>query len=160
MDYWNFSQRVDVNFTDNFKMFARYGQFKANVYQQNPTEGKMFPVSGSNRYGMSAAADAVWVMSNRTTLNVRGSYYNMTDEYANPDVILGKDGLEQLWPGNPWYSSLYVSPYVYYPGVTASVGSARRERSPGPRGRQRVVPAADGLDGVGAGEPVPGSRTT
>jgi len=123
VDYWNFSQRVDVNFTDNFKMFARYGQFKANVYQQNPTEGKMFPVSGSNRYGMSAAADAVWVMSNRTTVNVRGSYYNMTDEYANPDVILGQEGLEQLWPGNPWYSSLYVSPYVYYPGVTASVAA-------------------------------------
>jgi hypothetical protein len=123
VDYWNFSQRVDVNFTDKFKVFARYGQFKANVYQQNPTQGKMFPVSGSNRYGMSAAADAVWVISNRTTLNLRGSYYNMTDEYANPEVLLGKDGLEQLWPGNPWYSSLYVSPYVYYPGITASIAA-------------------------------------
>ncbi len=36
-DYWNLSQRVDVNFTDNWKMFVRYGQFKANLYQQNPT---------------------------------------------------------------------------------------------------------------------------
>jgi hypothetical protein len=123
VDYWNFSQRLDVNFNDSFKVFVRYGQFKANVYQQNPTQGKMFPVSGSNRYGMSAAGDAVWVMSNRTTLNLRGSYYNMTDEYANPEVLLGEDGLEQLWPGNPWYSSLYVSPYVYYPLVTATVGN-------------------------------------
>ena len=37
VDYWNFSQRVDVNFTDTWKVFARYGQFKANLYQHNPT---------------------------------------------------------------------------------------------------------------------------
>src|SRR5688572_8468041 len=37
-NYWNFSQRVDINFSDSFKMFARYGQFKADLYQQNPTE--------------------------------------------------------------------------------------------------------------------------
>ncbi|RPJ85251.1 MAG: hypothetical protein EHM13_01670, partial [Acidobacteria bacterium] len=123
VDYWNFSQRVDVNLSDSVKVFARYGQFKANVYQQNPTQGRMFPVSGSNRYGMSVAGDVVWVMSNKSTLNVRGSYYNMVDEYANPQVLLGQEGLEQLWPGNPWYSSLYVSPYVYYPQVTATVGN-------------------------------------
>ncbi len=157
VDYWNFSQRVDVNLTDNLKVFARYGQFKANVYQQNPTQGKMFPVSGSNRYGMSAAGDAVWVMSNRTTLNVRGSYYNMTDEYANPEVILGEDGLEGLWPGNPWYSSLYVSPYVYYPARHRDRRQPDRQRSRGARGRERVVPAAEGLDRLGADEPVPGS---
>ena len=45
VDYWNFSQRVDMNLTDNFKVFARYGQFKANLYQQNPTEGGFFPLT-------------------------------------------------------------------------------------------------------------------
>jgi Carboxypeptidase regulatory-like domain len=123
VDYWNFSQRVDLNISNNFKVFARYGQFKANVYQQNPTDAQMFPVSGSNRYGMSTAADAVWVMSNRATLNFRGSYYNMVDEYANPQVLLGTDGLEQLWPGNAWYQSLYVSPYIYWPAVDVSVAA-------------------------------------
>jgi hypothetical protein len=136
VDYWNFSQRVDVNLTDSFKIFARYGQFKANVYQQNPTAGKLFPVSGSNRYGMSAAADAVWVMSNKSTLNVRGSYYNMVDEYANPQVLLNKDGLEQLWPGNAWYSSLYVSPYAYYPAVDVSVAAPASADRLGRQGRE------------------------
>ena len=84
VDYWNFSQRVDVNITDNWKVFARYGQFKANLYQDNPTDGGFFPLTGSNRYGMSVAGDSVWVMSDKTTLNVRGSFYNMTDEFYNP----------------------------------------------------------------------------
>ena len=97
VDYWNFSQRVDLNITDNWKIFARFGKFKANVYQQNPTDAGLFPVSGSNRYGMSFAADSVLVMSNRTTLNVRGSFYNMTDEYYNPALLLGADGLQGLW---------------------------------------------------------------
>ncbi len=136
VDYWNFSQRVDVNFTDNFKVFARYGQFKANVYQRNPTDAKLFPVSGSNRYGLSFAADAVWVMSNTSTLNVRGSYYSMVDEYANPQVLLGTDGLEQLWPGNPWYSSLYVSPYVYYPAIDVSVAAPQANDRLGRLGRE------------------------
>ena len=38
-DYWNFSERVDWNITDSWKIFVRYGQFKANLYQQNPTDG-------------------------------------------------------------------------------------------------------------------------
>ena len=134
--YWNFSQRVDVNLTDSFKIFARYGQFKANVYQENPTSAKLFPVSGSNRYGMSVAADAVWVMSNKSTLNVRGSYYNMTDEYANPQVLLGTDGLEQLWPGNSWYSSLYASPYTYYPAIDVSVAAPGSADRLGRQGRE------------------------
>jgi hypothetical protein len=116
VDYWNLSQRVDVNITDNWKVFARYGQFKANVYQENPTSSGFFPMTGSNRYGMSVAGDSVWVMSNKTTLNVRASYYNMTDEFYNPTLLLGEEGLRDYW-SDPWYSSLYNSGYVYYPAL-------------------------------------------
>ena len=55
-----------------------------------------FPLSGSNRDGMSLAGDAVWVMSKNTTLNVRGSYYNMVDEFYNPSLLLGEEGLGRL----------------------------------------------------------------
>ena len=115
-DYWNFSQRVDINITNNWRMFVRYGQFKADLAQVNPTDGGFFPLSGSKRYGMSAAADSVWVMSNKTTLNVRGSYYNMTDDFYNPSLLLGADGLAGYWSSN-WYKSLYNSGYVYYPAL-------------------------------------------
>ncbi|MDO8836331.1 MAG: TonB-dependent receptor, partial [Vicinamibacterales bacterium] len=121
-DYWNFSQRVDLNITDNWKIFARYGQFKANLYQQNPTDSGFFPLTGSNRYGMSAAADSVWVMSNKMTLNIRGSFYNMVDEYYNPSLLLGDKGLQSYWSNN-WYSSLYNSGYVYYPALDVTSGT-------------------------------------
>ena len=66
-----------------------------SISRTRPTRG-FFPLSGSNRYGMSIAGDAVWVMSNKTTLNVRGSFYNMTDEFYNPSLLLGEDGLQRL----------------------------------------------------------------
>ncbi len=136
VDYWNFSQRVDLNLSDKFKIFARYGQFKANLYQQNPTEGGFFPLSGSNRYGMSIAGDAVYVMSDKTTLNVRGSFYNMTDEFYNPSLLLGEQGLQDYWNRN-WYSSLYNSGYVYYPAldVTSGTGTGTGNRL-GRQGRE------------------------
>ncbi len=155
--YWNFSERIDWNISDNWKIFARYGQFKANLYQQNPTDAGYFPLSGSNRYGMSAAADAVWVMSNNKTLNIRGSYYNMTDEFYNPSLLLGEEGLQDYWPNNPWYSSLYNSGYVYYPAldVTSGTGTAQLSQPPRPPG-PRVVPAPERLDDVGEDELVRG----
>ena len=135
-NYWNFSQRVDINFSDTFKMFARYGQFKADLYQENPTDAGFFPLSGSNRDGMSTAADAVWIMSKNMTLNVRGSYYNMVDEFYNPSLELGQDGLADYWP-TPWYSSLYNSGYAYYPAldVTTGTGTATTNRL-GRQGRE------------------------
>jgi hypothetical protein len=136
VDYWNLSQRVDVNISDTWKIFARYGQFKANLYQDNPTSGGFFPLTGSNRYGMSIAGDSVWVMSDRTTLNVRGSFYNMTDEFYNPALLLGADGLRDYW-SRQWYSSLYNSGYVYYPAldVTSGTGTATTNRL-GRQGRE------------------------
>jgi hypothetical protein len=137
VDYWNLSQRVDVNLSNKWKVFARYGQFKANLYQQNPTQGGFFPLSGSNRYGLDIAGDSVWIISNKTSLNVRGSFYNMTDEFYNPSLLLGKEGLENYWPGNAWYSSLYNSGYVYYPAldVTSGTGTGTGNRL-GRQGRE------------------------
>jgi hypothetical protein len=138
VNYWNLSQRVDINFTDTFKMFARYGQFQADLYQDNPlgSGAGFFPLSGSNRDGLSIAGDAVWIISNKTTLNVRGSYYNMIDEFYNPSLLLGADGLANYW-SNAWYSSLYNSGYVYYPAldVTSGTGTGTGNRL-GRQGRE------------------------
>ena len=30
----------------------------------------------------------------------------MTDEFYNPSLLLGEDGLQQLWPSDPWYLAL------------------------------------------------------
>ena len=85
---------------------------------------------------MSIAGDSVWVMSNKTTVNVRGSFYNMTDEFYNPSLLLGADGLSDYW-SRAWYSSLYNSGYVYYPAldVTSGTGTATTNRL-GRQGRE------------------------
>ena len=138
VSYWNFSQRVDLNISDNLKVFARAGVFKADLYQDNPlaTGGGFFPLSGSNRDGLSIAGDAVWLLSEKTTLNVRGSFYNMIDEFYNPALLLGSEGLASYWP-NDWYSSLYNSGYVYYPAldVTSGTGTNANNRL-GRQGRE------------------------
>ncbi len=138
VNYWNLSQRVDINFSDTFKVFARYGQFQADLYQENPlgSGAGFFPLSGSNRDGLSIAGDAVWIISNKTTLNVRGSFYNMVDEFYNPSLLLGEDGLANYWT-NAWYSSLYNSGYVYYPAldVTSGTGTSTANRL-GRQGRE------------------------
>jgi len=136
VDYWNLSQRLDVNLSDDWRVFVRYGQFKANLYQQNPTDAGFFPLSGSNRYGLSLAGDSVWIMSPKTTLNLRGSFYNMTDEFYNPSLLLGDAGLADYW-SSPWYNSLYNSGYVYYPAldVISGTGNATTNRL-GRQGRE------------------------
>ena len=75
-------------------------------------------------------------MSDKTTFNVRGSFYNMTDEFYNPELLLGDDGLQDYWPPS-WYSSLYNSGYVYYPAldVTSGTGTATTNRL-GRQGRE------------------------
>ena len=103
---------------------------------------------------MSIAGDAVWVLSNKTTLNVRGSFYNMVDEFYNPALLLGEDGLADYWP-NDWYSSLYNSGYVYYPAldVTSGTGTNANNRL-GRQGREWYQ-HPDAWTAVGAHEPLP-----
>ena len=69
--YWNFSERVDWNYSDRLKTFIRYGQFKAHLLESNPTGKKMMPLNGSNRYGLSIAADTVYTFSPKWVLNLQ-----------------------------------------------------------------------------------------
>ena len=39
------------------------------------------------------------------------------------DVGRAEEGLQNYWPNNPWYSSLYNSGYVYYPALDVTSGT-------------------------------------
>lgn len=94
--YWNFSERVDWNHSEKWRTFIRYGQFKANLLESNPTLKKLLPVNGSNRYGLSIAADTVYTISPKMTFNLRGNYHQLTDEYAADTALIGKEGIANL----------------------------------------------------------------
>ena len=123
--YWNFSERVDWNYSDRLKTFIRYGQFKAHLLESNPTGKKLMPLNGSNRYGLSIAADTVYTFSPKWVLNLRGNYHQLTDEYAAPPSLIGQDGIAALFPTNFW-TSLYTFDQYYYPAF--DVGSSRLGR--------------------------------
>jgi hypothetical protein len=126
VNYWNLSNRIDWNINEKWKSFVRYGQFRAHLLEAPPdgTTGKLFPITGSNRYGLNIAADTVYTINPRLILNLRANYHRITDEAAVPTALLGAEGLQNLWPNNPWYTSLYTNDTIYYPAV--DVGSNNR----------------------------------
>ncbi|HEU4387482.1 MAG TPA: carboxypeptidase-like regulatory domain-containing protein [Blastocatellia bacterium] len=123
VDYWNLSSRVDWNYSEKWKTFFRYGQYRTHLLEANPTDKKLFPLTGSNRYGFNIAADSVITLSSTMLLNLRANFHKLTDEAAVPTVLLGADGLQQLWPGNPFYASLYTIDQIYYPALDVGTGN-------------------------------------
>lgn len=115
--YWNASTRVDWNISDRLKTYFSYGQFQASPQEVNPTDAALFPLNGSNRYGLNLSGDIVYTLTSNTVLNLRAGYFRLTDEYANPQSLLGADGLRDLWGSNTFYSSLYTFDQVYYPAI-------------------------------------------
>jgi Carboxypeptidase regulatory-like domain len=120
--YWNFSERVDWVQSEKWRSFVRYGQFKANLLESNPTGKKLMPLNGSNRYGLSIAADTVYTISPTMVLNLRGNYHQLTDEYAADPALIGREGIANLFTTNFW-ESLYTFPQYYYPAF--DVGASR-----------------------------------
>src|SRR5215510_8245494 len=58
-------------------------------------------------------------------LNLRANYHQLTDEYAAPPALIGKEGIANLFPTNFW-TSLYTFDQYYYPAF--DIGSVRLGR--------------------------------
>jgi hypothetical protein len=127
--YWNFSERVDWNYSEKWRTFIRYGQFKAILLESNPTGKLLLPVNGSHRFGMSIAADSVYTISPKLVLNLRANYHQLTDEYAADPALIGKEGIAALFTTNFW-ESLYTFPQYFYPAFDVG-SSANRIGRPG-----------------------------
>lgn len=115
--YWNASTRVDWNISEKLKTYFSYGQFKASPEEINPTDAPLFPLTGSNRFGLNFSGDIVYSLTSNTVINLRGGYFRLTDEAAAPSVLLGADGLTELWGSNTFYSSVYTTDQIYYPAI-------------------------------------------
>lgn len=115
-EYYNWSDRVDWNVNDAWKVFGRFSRLHTNVASPNPSGTPAGSTGGSERNSLTAAGDAVWTINPRIVFNIRGSYNKPVDRFIDP-VAEVKD-YENFWPGNPWFQS-YGSriPQQYYPGV-------------------------------------------
>ena len=138
-----------------------------DVRALRPVQGESLPAepdrraassrsSGSNRYGMSIAGDAVWIMSNKTTLNVRGSFYNMTDEFYNPSLAARRGRAAPTTGRTTVVLVALQQRLCLLSGARRDVRHRHGDDQPARPAGPRVVPASRCVDGVGAHEPLQG----
>ncbi|MCU1262468.1 MAG: Cna domain protein [Bryobacterales bacterium] len=118
-DYINFSDRVDYNISNNWRVSGYYGRYHSNDSQTNPTpnNSSLYQPAGSLRIANQVLGDAVWTPQPNTVINFHGDWFNLVDAYTSKG--LGKNGWSSVWSNN-WYA-----PYeqesanvpVYYPSV-------------------------------------------
>ncbi|MCC6859303.1 MAG: carboxypeptidase regulatory-like domain-containing protein, partial [Bryobacterales bacterium] len=115
--YFNFSERVDWNIRDNWKVFFRYSRVKTTLDQTDYVQSPAMPNdNGGAMNNRNVAGDMVYTLNPTTVLNFRMSFGSLEDDYVAPRSMIGEEGLAQFWPNNPWYKP-YIGemPAIYYP---------------------------------------------
>jgi hypothetical protein len=119
-DYYNFSERVDYNISDKWKVFGRVARYNTTDLAGNPTPNasQLYVPTGTTRGATNIGGDAVWTVSSRTVVDFHGDWHKLIDAYISQD--LGKDGWSKIWPGNTWYKTYQdasVGVPVYFPNM-------------------------------------------
>jgi hypothetical protein len=117
-NYYNFSDRVDYNINDSWRLYGRIGRYHTTDISPNvtPNNSQLYVPTGTLRAGTQVSADAVWTMNPRTVVNVHGNWHKLIDAYVSDS--LGDEGWGKIWPGNNWYQDYQTaSPGVpvYFP---------------------------------------------
>lgn len=125
LKYWNISERVDYNINDKWRMYARFSKYQTRL--DNPNHGGTIAVRSDNgglMDALNAAADVLYMMSPRTTVNIRYGASYLEDEYDSDWAKVGESVWANLFPTG-WYKPvLKPLPGIYYPSFGFSgVGS-------------------------------------
>ncbi len=116
--YYNFSDRVDYNINDTWKVSGHIGRYHTTDIAGNPTpnNSQLYVPTGTLRAATQVSGDAVWTVNPRTVVNFHGDWHRIIDAYVSTD--LGKDGWSKIWPDNNWsqsYLDASVGVPVYFP---------------------------------------------
>ncbi|MCC6861759.1 MAG: TonB-dependent receptor [Bryobacterales bacterium] len=122
-DYWNFSNRMDYNVTDKWRVFSRYSQFRNRIDEAHTVDTPAMPKDeGGNMFSLNITGDSVYVVNANTVLNVSGSYGSIQDDYACPTCEVQDSDLAEFWP-NKWFAPYTKDlPVMYYPNL--NIGDA------------------------------------
>jgi hypothetical protein len=117
-DYKNFSDRVDWNINDRWRVYGRFSRIHTIVDTLNPTPNNS-PAFGprdlSSRHALSVSGDVLWTVGPTTVVNLHGDYHSLVDDYGAPGADLGGDGWGAFWPSTPWYEPFKTGLPVYHP---------------------------------------------
>lgn len=119
-NYYNFSERVDYNVNDNWRVYGRIGRYHTKDLQDDPTPNKsqLFVPTGTLREATQVSGDAVWTVNPTTVINFHGDWHKVVDAYVSNPMPEG--GWANIWPGNNWYQAFHdASPGVplYFPNL-------------------------------------------
>jgi hypothetical protein len=116
LKYWNISDRVDYNISDKWRMYARFSKYETRL--DNPNWGNTIAVPSDNgglMDALNAAADVLYMVSPRTTFNVRYGATYVEDDYDSDWAKVPESVWGGLFPTG-WYKPVLASvPGVYYP---------------------------------------------
>ena len=122
--YWNLTDRVDYNVSDNVKIFGRISRFHTTQSEPDYSGSVAQRRQGSARNSAQASGDLVWTVNPTTVFNIRGSWSKITDSFSTPQAEIGEEGLAELWPGDTWYAShVRDIPAVHFPEIDVRADS-------------------------------------
>ena len=117
-NYWNWSDRVDYNITDKWKLWGRASGYHTTDIYSNPTPNNsdLYVPTGTYRTAQQYAGDVVWTVNPKTIVDFQASYHNVVDAYVS--TPMPAPGWASLWPNNSWYvpyqqASTFVP--IYFP---------------------------------------------
>jgi hypothetical protein len=114
--YWNFSDRVDYNITDKVRMYARFSKYQTRL--DNPNWGNTIAVPSDNgglMDALNAAADVLYTITPRTTIDIRYGATYLEDDYDSAWAKVPDSEWASLFPTG-WYKPVLASvPGIYYP---------------------------------------------
>lgn len=125
-NYYNFSERVDYNISERWRIWGRISRYYTDDLAGNPTPlatTSLYVPTGSQRGAWQGAGDASWTVSPRTVVNFHGDWHDVIDAYVS--TPLGSEGWGGIWPNSDWYkpyTSADTGVPLYFPHL--NVGGA------------------------------------
>ncbi|MCC7497816.1 MAG: TonB-dependent receptor [Bryobacterales bacterium] len=117
--YLNFSERIDFNPSDSWRIFGRYSQVNTDLAAERYSGSvAQRDANGGIMNNKNFAADAVWIKDPRTVFTFRFGYASLADNYDSPPSEISEQQLAEFWPNNAWYKPyLNGLPKLYYPAL-------------------------------------------
>ena len=116
-NYWNFTDRVDYNLNEKWRLFGRVSKFQTRL--DNPNWGGTIAVPSDNggiMDSLNTMIDVLYMRSPRTTINVRMGVIYMEDDYASEWAQVPTSVWASFWPNNGWYKNVISAEQgIYYP---------------------------------------------
>ncbi len=125
LKYWNISTRGDYNINEKMRMYARFSKYETRL--DNDNWGNSIAVQSDNGGLMDAlqpAIDFLWMVSPKTTVNMRYGAVYLEDDYNSGWAQVPDSVWANIWP-NGWYKPVTGTlPGVYYPRFNFSGNGA------------------------------------